>query len=117
MDYSQADKMQQLIELVRLHPSVRACIQRILNEVVIPVVAQKQYKSLLMGLQAIGQNKLWKVQQLVYEVVPESVLISEGGKPIKPLVFVSVRTIKRHHHHHHLAPAVPRTFAVNISWE
>ena len=30
----------------------------------ITAVAQKQYKSLLMGLQAIGQNKGWKVQQL-----------------------------------------------------
>ena len=28
-------------------------------------VAQQQYKGLLMGLQAIGQNKGWKVQQLV----------------------------------------------------
>ncbi len=32
----------------------------------ITAVAQKQYKSLLMGLQAIGQNKGWKVQQLVF---------------------------------------------------
>jgi hypothetical protein len=32
----------------------------------ITAVAQKQYKSLLMGLQAIGQNKWWKVQQLVF---------------------------------------------------
>ena len=32
----------------------------------IPAVAQKQYKSLLMGLQAIGQNKGWKAQQLVF---------------------------------------------------
>jgi hypothetical protein len=46
---AEADKMRQLLELIRLHPSVRACIQRILNE-----------------------------------VVPESLLISEGGKPIKP---------------------------------
>jgi hypothetical protein len=28
-------------------------------------VCQKQYKSLLMGLQVIAQNKGWKVQQLV----------------------------------------------------
>jgi hypothetical protein len=41
--------MNMLIELVRLHPSVRACIQR-----------------------------------LISEAVPESVQISEGGKPIKP---------------------------------
>ena len=32
----------------------------------ITAVAQKQYKSLLMGLQAIGQNKGWKAQQLVF---------------------------------------------------
>jgi hypothetical protein len=32
----------------------------------ITAVAHKQYKSLLMGLQAIGQNKGWKVQQLVF---------------------------------------------------
>jgi hypothetical protein len=32
----------------------------------ITAVAQKQYKSLLMGLQAIGPNKGWKVQQLVF---------------------------------------------------
>ena len=33
----------------------------------ITVVAQKhKYKSLLMGLQAICQNKGWKVQQLVF---------------------------------------------------
>jgi len=32
----------------------------------ITAVAQKQYKSLLMGLQAIGQNKGWNVQQLVF---------------------------------------------------
>ena len=32
----------------------------------ITAVAQKQYKSLLRGLQAIGQNKGWKVQQLVF---------------------------------------------------
>ena len=49
MEYSQTNKMQQLIEIVRQYPSVRACIQRIQNE-----------------------------------VVPESVLMSEGGKPIKP---------------------------------
>ena len=33
----------------------------------ITAMAQKQYKSLLMGPQAIGQNKGWKVQQLVFE--------------------------------------------------
>jgi hypothetical protein len=32
----------------------------------ITAVAQKQYNSLLMGLQSIGQNKGWKVQQLVF---------------------------------------------------
>ena len=32
----------------------------------ITAVAQKQYKSLLMGLQAIGQNKGRNVQQLVF---------------------------------------------------
>ena len=32
----------------------------------ITAVAQQQYKSPLMGLQAIGQNKGWKVQQLVF---------------------------------------------------
>ena len=32
----------------------------------ITAVAQKHYKSLLMRLQAIGQNKGWKVQQLVF---------------------------------------------------
>ena len=30
------------------------------------VVAQKQYKSLLAGLQAVGQAKGWKVQQIVF---------------------------------------------------
>ena len=29
-------------------------------------VAQEQYKSLLTGLQAVGQVKGWKVQQLVF---------------------------------------------------
>jgi hypothetical protein len=29
-------------------------------------VAQEQYKSLLTGLQAVGQVKGWKVQQIVY---------------------------------------------------
>ena len=29
-------------------------------------VAQKQYKSLLAGLQAVGQAKGWKVQQMVF---------------------------------------------------
>ena len=29
-------------------------------------VAQEQYKSLLAGLQAVGQVKGWKVQQLVF---------------------------------------------------
>ncbi len=46
---SQKEKMRQLVDLVRLNPSVRSCITRILNE-----------------------------------VVPISILISEGGKPIKP---------------------------------
>ena len=32
----------------------------------ITAVAQQQYKSPLMGLQAIGQNKGWKVQQFVF---------------------------------------------------
>ncbi len=30
------------------------------------VVAQEQYKSLLTGLQAVGQIKGWKVQQIVF---------------------------------------------------
>ena len=30
------------------------------------MVAQKQYKSLLTGLQAVGQVKGWKVQQIVF---------------------------------------------------
>jgi hypothetical protein len=29
-------------------------------------VAQEQYKSLLTGLQAVGQNKGWKVQQILF---------------------------------------------------
>ena len=31
-----------------------------------PAVAQEQYKSLLTGLQAVGQVKGWKVQQIVF---------------------------------------------------
>jgi hypothetical protein len=49
MSLQHADKMRMLIELVRLHPAVRSCIQRI-----------------------------------VCEVVPDSVTISEGGKPLTP---------------------------------
>ena len=49
MSWQHADKMRRLIELVRLHPAVRSCIQRIVSE-----------------------------------VVPHSVTILEGGKPLKP---------------------------------
>jgi hypothetical protein len=48
MSWQHADKMRRLIELVRLNPSVRSCIQRIVSE-----------------------------------VVPASVTIMEGGKPLK----------------------------------
>ena len=35
-----------------------------------PAVAQEQYKSLQTGLQAVGQVKGWKVQQIVFVGVP-----------------------------------------------
>jgi hypothetical protein len=47
-------------------------------------VAQEQYKSLLTGLQAVGQDKGWKVQQLVFGTCG-SVHVESFNKNMKAL--------------------------------